>query len=736
MNAALALALALALLLLCAGIVLRNLLLTRRYRQLSLRAQEQRQLTLERLRTALWGGGDGLWSLDLETEWLTIISVAGNGRLIERGFSRDQWRNEQTLADDLPLVEQALKQGLSERRACSELVIRTLDTRGQPHWTRLRGRVVESAGSTPTRAAGTFHRMDTEHEQADRLKSFERVFQSMDEAVAVTDAQFRLEQMNPAFAQLTGYDENQLRGHDARMLDSRREDPLKLEATRAALDQHGQWHGELWQRRQDGTEFLADLRMVEVRAESGQRLHIVAVMSDITDRKRNEAELMYLATRDSLTGLWNRGSLVNKIRETLKLARSQNSGFSVILVDLDRFREINDTLGHAAGDQLLARAGERLQRVLPAQAALARIGGDEFAFLQPDAHGEDAMKLALRVVDAFQSPLLVSSNEILVSPSIGIAQFPGDGESAEDLLRNADTATNAAKQRGRNQVQPFTAEMAYGRRQRLAIESALKRALTQDELHLVYQPKLALDSRRLTGVEALLRWDSKELGRISPDQFIRIAEDSGLILPISEWVLKQALTQSAQWTESGLHGIRIAVNVSTLQLQQKHFAHFVLDALQRSGVPADMLQLEITESVLMHEADHAVAQMRKLREAGVSIAIDDFGAGYSSLAYLRKLPIDTLKIDRSFVSGFGQDQDSVTLMHTILVMARALGLKVIAEGVEDDRQVEWLTQESCEEAQGFWLSPGLDPEALERFWRSYRPRLGGKVVELNPRGAT
>jgi EAL domain-containing protein (putative c-di-GMP-specific phosphodiesterase class I) len=288
----------------------------------------------------------------------------------------------------------------------------------------------------------------------------------------------------------------------------------------------------------------------------------------------------------------------------------------------------------------------------------------------------------------------------------------------------------SAKQRGRNQVQAFTSAMAEGRRQRLTLESALKRALQQDEFKLVYQPKYDLFKRKLTGVEALLRWDSRELGRVSPEQFIGIAENSGLILPISQWVLKEALSQSASWTERGVTGVKIAVNVSTLQLRQRHFARFVIDALALAGVSPELLELEITESLLMDEAEHSISQLNELRASGISIAIDDFGAAYSSLTYLRKLPIDTLKIDRSFIQGLGSDSDSTSIAKTIILLAQSLDLRTVAEGVEDDAQAEWLVQQECQEIQGFWLSPGIEADELTRFWSEFKPRTQARVIEL------
>jgi predicted signal transduction protein with EAL and GGDEF domain len=369
-----------------------------------------------------------------------------------------------------------------------------------------------------------------------------------------------------------------------------------------------------------------------------------------------------------------------------------------------------------------------MQHVLGTQTVLARIGGDEFVYLCNSADPVECK--ATKLIDAFVQPLAVAGSEIPVSPSIGLASFPHDGETVEELLRNADTAMASAKQRGRNQVQAFTSAMAEGRRQRLTLESALKRALQQDEFKLVYQPKYDLFKRKLTGVEALLRWDSRELGRVSPEQFIGIAENSGLILPISQWVLKEALSQSARWTERGVTGVKIAVNVSTLQLRQRHFARFVIDALALAGVSPELLELEITESLLMDEAEHSISQLNELRASGISIAIDDFGAAYSSLTYLRKLPIDTLKIDRSFIQGLGSDSDSTSIAKTIILLAQSLDLRTVAEGVEDDAQAEWLVQQECQEIQGFWLSPGIEADELTRFWSEFKPRTQARVIEL------
>lgn len=686
----------------------------------------------ERAQRALGASGDRLWRWQpLEQVWATTIVVGSDAGLGTNEIVRpyERWREQFVHPDDWPQFDLHFR---TDRGAGSEPIDLQFRMRVGPsewRWQRLSGGPLLNARAGGE-WAGTLREAGSEQLESDRNRSYERVFEAMAEAVAITDMRFRVERVNPAFCRLTGYRAEELIGIDSRTFDSLRERADRLETARRSVVERGSWTGELWQRRKDGGDFLADVRLAEVLDGNGQRVHFLAVISDVTDRKRAEAELLYFANYDALTGLSNRIALLKNLRAELKLAASEQRRIAVMLIDLDRFKQVNDTLGHAAGDQLLVRAAERLGRVVGRPNQLARIGGDEFVvYLDTAAHPAEALALSEKVFAAFRNPLPVAGNEIPTTPSIGVAVFPEDGETAEELLRNADAAMAHAKSRGRDQLKLFTREMAEQRRQRLSIESALRKALERDELSLVYQPKMRIEGRQLSGVEALLRWHSKDLGRVAPDQFIPIAEDLGLIVPIGEWVLRQAAAQIGRWREQGLPEIKVAVNVSAVQLQRGKLAPLIESVLRQGSLSPTSIQVEITESMLLADPEKAVRELEELRAAQISVAVDDFGTGYSSMAYLRRLPIDTLKIDRAFISAIDSGKDGSVLASTIVLMAHSLGLRVVAEGVERESQLSFLEQQRCDEIQGFWLATGLEPGALAEFWRSYKPAVGLKVVE-------
>lgn len=686
----------------------------------------------ERAQRALGASGDRLWRWQpLEQVWATTIVVGSEAGLGTNEIVRpyERWREQFVHPDDWPQFDLHFR---TDRSAGSEPIDLHFRMRVGPsewRWQRLCGGPLQS-GRAGGEWAGTLREAGSDQLESDRNRSYERVFEAMAEAVAITDMRFRVERVNPAFCRLTGYRAEELVGIDSRTFDSLRERADRLETARRSVVERGSWTGELWQRRKDGGDFLADVRLAEVLDSNGQRVHFLAVISDVTDRKRAEAELLYFANYDALTGLSNRIALLKNLRAELKLAAGEQRRIAVMLIDLDRFKQVNDTLGHAAGDQLLVRAAERLGRVVGRPNQLARIGGDEFVvYLDTAAHPAEALTLSEKVFAAFRNPLPVAGNEIPTTPSIGVAVFPEDGETAEELLRNADAAMAHAKSRGRDQLKLFTREMAEQRRQRLSIESALRKALERDELSLVYQPKMRIEGRQLSGVEALLRWHSKDLGRVAPDQFIPIAEDLGLIVPIGEWVLRQAAAQIGRWREQGLPEIKVAVNVSAVQLQRGKLAPLIESVLRQGSLTPTSIQVEITESMLLADPEKAVRELEELRAAQISVAVDDFGTGYSSMAYLRRLPIDTLKIDRAFISAIDSGKDGSVLASTIVLMAHSLGLRVVAEGVERESQLSFLEQQRCDEIQGFWLATGLEPGALAEFWRSYKPAVGLKVVE-------
>ena len=444
------------------------------------------------------------------------------------------------------------------------------------------------------------------------------------------------------------------------------------------------------------------------------------VYREVTVRRQTEEKLKIVATHDSLTALPNRTLLHERLSHALASAQRHGRPLAVLLVDLDRFKHVNDTLGHEAGDTLLQVAARRIDNCLRETDTMARQGGDEFVVLMDElSDREPILRVSQRILDAMVEPFVIEGQEIHVSASIGISVYPGDGRT---LLRNADIALYRAKGKGKNNYQFYSAQIDNYSRERLALETGLRRALERDELRLHYQPKVDLATGHICGMEALLRWQHPQMGLVAPDRFIPIAEESGLILPIGTWVLKTACMQNRAWQLQGMQRFAVAVNLSPRQFAEESLLDDIKLALADSGLEASDLELEITESMVMNDPEQAVNTLRRLKDLGIRVAIDDFGTGYSSLAYLKRFPIDSVKVDRSFVEDIPQDVDSMAIAQAIIAMAHSLRLKVVAEGVESEAQVSFLRGEGCDEIQGHYFSaacaaseiPGIMRKTLRR----------------------
>ena len=673
----------------------------------------------ERLKLALWASGEQFWDYDLARGQVHRMRVDDHSGDLSGGDIHTQITTDHVIhGEDLPHVLDQLRQHLRGDSALFTSEHRTRAPDGTWQWVRARGRVVERGpDGRALRVAGTARDITASRSAERERRIASEVLRSMAEAVAVFDRDFNFISVNPAFSRMTGYSDAEVIGRDTGLLDSLQHDPDFYRHMREELERHGRWSGEVWQRRKDGTEFLCWLQASIVLDASGQRGHYVAVLGDITDQKRAEQELRYLANYDTLTGLPNRTLLSERLSRAIVRARRQNQSIAVLFLDLDRFKDINDSLGHAAGDRILRAAAARLQQTVGAQHTVARLGGDEFTVvLESIDDGEQAEQVALQIIAAFEKPLdLDERHEVVISPSIGISLYPDHAQVPTDLLKHADTAMYQAKAFGRRTFMRYTESMDHEIRQRATISAALRKVLDRGELRLVFQPRLSLRDQRITGVEALLRWTSAEHGEIAPMQFVPLAEETGLIMEIGEWALREACATLRRWQGHGLDTLTMAVNVSALQLLRGGLPNVVARVLDATGIDAHCLELELTESVIMENAEQTASTLQAFRELGIALAVDDFGTGYSSLAYLKRLPINTLKIDKAFIADLTVDPDDEAITTTVITMAHSLGLNVIAEGVETEAQMQFLHAHACDEIQGFWLARPLPEDECLAF---------------------
>ena len=685
------------------------------------------------LKLALWATGEHYWDYDLASGKLRRFQPDDEPTRTG-GLARLAGPVEvaQVLhPDDLPLAQDRLRQYLEGVTPMFRSEHRVLDNRGQWVWIRTRGRAVaRDAKGNVLRLAGTALNITNDRHVERERRIASAVLRNMNEAVAVLDHDFGFISVNPAFTGMTGYGDEEIAGRGADLLDSPQHDPAFYRHVREIAARQGRFSGEMWQRRKDGEEFLCAIETSLVQEAEGEPPLYVAVLADITQQKRAEQELRYLANFDTLTNLPNRTLLSERLSRAIVRARRENNRVAVLFLDLDRFKDINDSLGHAAGDRILRSAAVRLQQTVGQHHTVARLSGDEFTVVLENLENlTDADKVAREIIMAFEAPLIIDERqEISISPSIGISVYPDHGQVPTELLKQADTAMYQAKAAGRRTFCRYDDAMDVSVRQRATIAGALRKVIDRGELHLAYQPRLALQSSRITGVEALLRWTSDEHGEIPPGEFIPLAEESGQILEIGEWVLREACLTLHRWRQHGLADLNIAVNMSVLQLLRGNFPEVVQRVLADTAVPAGALELELTESVLMANAEQTAGKLQAFREIGVSLAIDDFGTGYSSLAYLKRLPFTTIKIDKEFIDDLSRDPDDAAITSTVITMAHSLGLNVVAEGVETQAQLQFLRTQGCDEIQGFLVSPPLDAHACLAFIRQWNPARADAVA--------
>ncbi|WP_286236718.1 bifunctional diguanylate cyclase/phosphodiesterase [Neptuniibacter halophilus] len=559
-----------------------------------------------------------------------------------------------------------------------------------------------------------YHNEIENKQQALELAS--KVFDSASEGIMVSGSDNRLLAVNDAFVEITGYPAEEAIGRNPRFLQSGRHDAAFYTQMWQNLNAHGQWSGEIWNRRKNGELFPQWISIIASTDNHGMVQHYIASIADLTERKQVEEKLRYLSDYDPLTNLPNRRLLGYRVEQTISLSkRKQSQQFALLLIDLDHFKNINDSLGHRFGDEILQKVAERIQKQVRDGDTVSRLGGDEFMILMPALEKpEQAANLADRILQQVAQPL-EAEGHMTITPSVGIAVYPDDGDSFDELMRNADAAMHFAKKQGRNNYQFYTAEMNQHASNRLKVEIALRKAIENQEFELFYQPQLQLENGRLAGFEALIRWRNPETGLVPPNDFIPLAEETGLILQIGNWVLQEACRQGARWLAQSEHPFTMSVNVSVRQFRPD-LVQEVRSALVMAGLPPEALVIEITESSLMQNQETTLHLLQELKKLGVQLSLDDFGTGYSCMAYLKRFNLDQLKIDRAFIDELPDNQDDAAITSAIIDVASHLGLITVAEGIETPEQASFLAEMGCIEGQGYLFERPLPAEKIQQLF--------------------
>ncbi len=673
-----------------------------------------------RLRLALDASASGVWEWDVRAQ--TFGFSPGVSRML--AYQGADLASEPNLLDRIvPADRERVRTATTSTLDAGEVLIETFGMRcfdDEVRWFQVRGQSYEGAHGEPERVLGLLTDMSGARLAEERERLALAVVDNAAQGVLITDAQGCISSANAAALRILGYAEAEVLGRNPRMFQSDRHDRRFYEAMWAQLRRTGHWNGELWNKRKSGEVFPEQAAISAVRNAGDTVTHFICMFTDLSHSKAREQQIEFLAGHDALTGLVNRDALLVEIEAIREQAMASGERFAVLQLNLDRFKEVNDSYGHTVGDAVLCHIAQQVKRALRPGDLIGRLAGDEIAVVARNLHHADgAAAVARKLMEAAGKPWCATEGfAVVVSTSVGICMFPDDMTTTEDLLQGAHSAVYGAKALGRGAWCFYDQSMTQAARERLSLEARLRRALAEAELRLYYQPQVNIASGRIVGAEALLRWQDPDEGLISPARFIPVAESSGLIAPIGQWVFEEACRQAQQWRAAGLPPLTMAVNVSPRQFLLGDLVAGVSQALSQSGFPANYLELEITESAMAEQPEQAVALLNRLGDLGLRLAVDDFGTGYSSLAHIKRFPIDVLKIDQGFVRDIPESADDMAICSAIIAMGQSMGFDVLAEGVETQVQLDFLRGLGCDSYQGYLRSRPVPAEAFEALLRA------------------